>query len=157
MTENQSPRYSLYCSGGEKPMPDWTELPKVLKPGALLAMSHPGYHICMYIGTLRQYGYTERTAPEVWRYLDYPLVIHCTVNASIADRFEWLIRNGPARYHAATVTDGGVCVSIVGMPVRDAPHSVFQQLQTTSWFYLPDKTWLTVMDFGSVSQYAWYE
>ena len=153
----RSEQEALFCSGGSKPMPDWTELPRVLKPGALLAMTHPGYHIAMYIGTLRQFGYTEKQAPELKKYLDYPLVIHSSVNASIASRFSQLLRNGPSRYRGVTVTDGGVCVSIIGMMKKDVPHTTFQQIQTTGWFYLPDGTWLTVLDCGSISQYAWIE
>ena len=147
---------ALFCSGDVKPMPDWKDLPQVLRPGDLLAMSHPGYHIAMYIGTLRQFGYTAKQAPELKKYLDYPLVIHSSVNASIAARFSDLLRNGSSRYHGVTVTDGGICVSIIGMLPKEAPHTTFQQLQSTYWFYLPDDTWLTVLDCGSISQYAWY-
>lgn len=152
----RSEESALFCSGS-RPMPDWKDLPSVLKPGALLAMTHPGYHIAMYVGTLRQFGYTEKQAPELKKYLDYPLVIHSSVNASIAARFQDLLRNGSPRYHGVTVTDGGVCVSIIGMLPKEAPHSTFQQIQTTNWFYLPDGTWLTVLDCGSITQYAWYE
>ena len=73
-----SGQQALYCSGG-RPMPEWTQLKDVLEPGALLAMSHPGYHIAMYIGTLRMYGYTARQVPQLKQYLDYPLVIHCKI------------------------------------------------------------------------------
>ena len=147
---------ALYCSGGKKPMPDWEKLPEVLEPGALLALTHPGNHIAVYIGTLRQYGYTPVQVPLLKDYLDYPLVIHCTVNASVANRFAWLLRNGSPRYHGVTVTDGGVCVSILGLMKTQAQHSVSQQLQMTYWFDLPDQTWLTLLDVGEISQYAWY-
>ena len=124
--------------------------------GDLLVMEHPGRHIAMYVGTLRNYNYTEEEiGEELAAYIDYPLVIHSSVNAQIADRFEDLIANGLPKYKAATVTDGGVCVSLIAPYRSSAPFTVNQQKQDTSYFVLPDGTWLTVLPYDEMTRFAW--
>ena len=126
-----------------------------LQVGDLLVMEHPGHHIAMYAGTLRMYGYTEEEVPELTGELDTPLVIHSTVNGSIADRFAWLISNGIPKYRVATVTDGGVCVSLLCDCAEDAPMHVFQQKQDTYYYLLPDGTWLTVLAMKDADRTCW--
>ena len=126
-----------------------------LEAGDLLVMEHPGRHIAIYIGTLRDYGYTEEEVPELSAYLDYPLVIHSSVNAQISNRFADLLVNGLPKYRAATVTDGGVCVSLLTPHRATAPYTVNQQKQDTSYFVLPDGTWLTVLPYDEMTRFAW--
>ena len=145
----------LWSSRTEDTLPlrmQWTEL----DPGDLLVMEHPGRHIAMYVGTLRNYGYTEgELGEQLAAYIDYPLVIHSSVNAQVSNRFADLIRNGLPKYKAATDTDGGVCVSLI-TPHRDsAPYTVNQQKQDTSYFVLPDGTWLTVLPYDEMTRFAW--
>ena len=126
-----------------------------LEIGDLLVMEHPGRHIAMYVGTLRQYGYTAEEVPELAEELDTPLVMHCGVNASIANRFAYLLENGRPVYRYATVTDGGVCVSLLCDSVQSAPRHVFQQKQDTYYYLLPDNTWLTVLPLEDTTMTCW--
>ncbi len=145
----------IRSSDGRK-MPALGRMHRILIPGDLLMIEHPGRHIAIYIGTLRMYGYTAEEVPELAAFLDDPLVIHATVNAQIADRFADLIQNGLPKYSVATVTDGGVCVSLVSADSRTAPHTVRQQNQDTRYYELPDGTWLTVLGWQEVTRYCWY-
>ena len=143
---------SLYHSGG-RDMPDFSSLSASLQPGDLLVTET---HMAIYLGTLRQFGYTEEEVPVLSPYLDYPLVIHSTVHAGVADHFDYLIQNGIQKYKLATVTDGGVGVSILGVPTECAPGHVFQQKQDTWYFDLPDHTWLTLLPWHAGQRYCWY-
>lgn len=134
-------------------MPPFSELAASLRPGDLLVTET---HMALFLGTLRQFGYSEEEAPQLAQYLDWPLVIHSTVHAGVADHFDYLIHNGLQKYKLATVTDGGVGVSILGVPVELAPGHVFQQKQDTWFFPLPDGTWLTVLPWKPGQSYCWY-
>ena len=137
-------------------IPPLEELHRLLRPGDVLIMEHPGKHIAIYIGTLRMYGYTEADLPALAGHLDDPLVIHSTVNAQISDRFAELIANGLPKYRVAQVTDGGVCVSLVCEEEAVMPDTVFQQNQTTRYAELPDGTWLTALMWEHVTRFCWY-
>ena len=126
-----------------------------LQIGDMLVMEHPGRHIAMYVGTLRMYGYTEEEVPQLAGELDTPLVMHCSVNASIADRFTYLLENGRPVYRYATVTDGGVCISLLCDSAESAPMHVFQQKQDTYYYLLPDDTWLTVLSLEGANLTCW--
>lgn len=146
----------LWNSAG-KPMPAWEELPGLLTPGDMLIYRHPGTHVVFYAGTLRQYGYTEAEVdPALAPWLDWPLVIHCGTNAGVARRFAWLIENGLSKYRIAADTDGGVAVSLLGVDAAEAPYHIHQQNQDTSYFTLPDGTWLTVVPWKNIDRYAWF-
>ena len=141
---------------GEGPL--WDGCLENLIPGDLLLLEHTGggHHIAIYMGTLRMYGYTAEEVPELADRLDVPLVIHCTTNAQVSDRFADLIAHGLPKYHCATVTDGGVCVSLLVNDPENAPGFVHQQNQDTRYYTLPDGTWLTVEDCGELDGYCWY-
>ena len=141
---------------GEGPL--WDRCLETLIPGDLLLLEHTGggHHIAIYMGTLRMYGYTAEEVPELADRLDVPLVIHCTTNAQVSDRFADLIAHGLPKYHCATVTDGGVCVSLLVNDPENAPGFVHQQNQDTRYYTLPDGTWLTVEDCGELDGYCWY-
>ena len=76
--------------------PLWDGAADTLVPGDLLLIDHSngGHHMAIYAGTLRMYGYTAEEVPELAGELDTPLVIHCTTNAQISDRFAELIKHG---------------------------------------------------------------
>ena len=145
----------VFSSIGKK-MPVWNKLTPVLRPGDLLVLKHPGTHMALYIGTLRQYGYTAEEVPALAPWLDWPLIIHSTTDAGVSDRFAYLLKNGLSKYRIATVTDGGVCVSLLGVGKKAAPYHAHQQNQDTDYFVLPDNTWLSVLPFSRVEQYCWY-
>ena len=144
--------HHVFRSGG-KEMPPFSELASSLLPGDVLVTDS---HIALYLGTLRQFGYTPEEAPALEPWLDWPLVIHSTVHAGVADHFSYLIQNGLQKYKLATVTDGGVGVSLLGVPTDQAPGHVFQQKQDTWYFPLPDNTWLTVLPWKTGQRYCWY-
>ena len=143
---------SFYHSTG-KEMPPFPESARTLLPGDLLVTET---HMAIFLGTLRGFGYTAEDAPDLAPWLDWPLVIHSTVHAGVADHFAYLIRNGLQKYKLATVTDGGVGVSLLGVPVEYVPGHVFQQKQDTWYFDLPDHTWLTVLPWQAGQRYCWY-
>ena len=145
-----------YTAVGEGPI--WDGFAETLIPGDLLLMEHSngGHHIAIYIGTLRMYGYSAEGTPELAEELDAPLVIHCTTNAQIADRFADLIQNGLPKYKCATPPDGGVCVSLMAPNCNRAPGYVHQQNQDTYYYPLPDGTWLTILRCDDITEYGWY-
>lgn len=142
----------------EGPGPLWEEAAEVLAPGDILLLEHgiSSHHMAIYAGTLRMYGYTAKELPELAEELDTPLVIHCTTNAQISDRFAELIAHGLPKYHCATVTDGGVCISVLVPDWEKVPGYVRQQNQDTRYYTLPDGTWLTVLPCDDVTDYCWY-
>ena len=144
--------HTVFGSAGPE-MPAFSELAAQLQPEDLLVTDS---HMAFFLGTLRQFGYTEEEVPDLAPWLDWPLVIHSTVHAGVADHFEDLIKNGLHKYTQATVTDGGVGVSLLGVPVEDAPGHVFQQKQDTWYFDLPDHTWLTILPWHEGQRYCWY-
>ena len=143
-------------SDGASPL--WDGAAETLVPGDLLLVEHgpSSHHMAIYIGTLRMYGYTAEEVPALADKLDTPLVIHCTTNAQISNRFAELIAHGLPKYHCATVTDGGVCVSLIVPDCRRVPGHVFQQNQDTYYYPLPDGTWLTVLSCHNITEYCWY-
>lgn len=137
-------------------LPDWETLARELRPGDILVKRTPDNHVAFFLGTLRGFGYTAEDVPALAAYLDYPLVLHSSTDAGVARRFAWLLKNSTlSKYRAATVTDGGVAVAILGVPKEEAA-SVFQQNQTTWYFTLPDGTWLSVLPWEHITQFCWW-
>lgn len=90
-----------------------------LIPGDLLAIQHAsgGYHIMMYIGTLRTFGWkADALPPKLVRLMDYPLMIHCSSNEDYYDRYTKYVREYKPW---AQPTDGGVMVSLLNAPEDD--------------------------------------
>ena len=100
-----------------------------LQPGDMLAVEHGSFHVLMYIGTPRQYGWTEESAPE-WRdWLDAPLLIHCGEDPFVTDRFEQYIDAHRDEWNMIPYPpDGGVTVSLGVPDKKDALH-----LREASW------------------------
>lgn len=97
--------------------------PEALKPGDLLALRGSYNHIMIYIGTLKDYGYTAASAGDALApYLHYPLFIQSGDNHRYIERYEAFIRNLGKNYTIHN-TDGGVCVVIVGTPDGAAPFT----------------------------------
>ncbi len=143
----------LYCSE-QNPVPeDWTELARNLKPGDLLAIHHPGRHAMLFIGTLRDYGYTEEQLPALAEYLDYPLMIHSGENPCAYWRFETvLVRTEDSRLAKAEGTVGGVSVCILGVP-REKAETVIHTNDRDAYAFDVEGACVTVMSFHNVKDY----
>lgn len=152
--------FHLYCNCSHPsavPMPAWNELSQTLRIGDMLAGKHgKTNHIMVYIGTLRDYGYTAGEAPELAQWLDYPLVIHSSAHPAFGERFDLLIEEQPELYGMCTVPDGGVAISIIGVPWESAPNHSQYQLQDHAWFELENDCLLTLVDFSQYGKYCWY-
>ena len=116
-----------------------------------------GYLVFAYdaTGTDRSGGESTGGTPQGVTDLER-VVIHCTTNAQVSDRFAELIAHGLPKYRCATVTDGGVCVSLMVPDCKKVPGYVHQQNQDTRYYTLPDGTWLTVLSCEGVTDYCWY-
>lgn len=140
--------------------PPYGQLHETLQVGDMLVIRHETSeyrHIMMYIGTLRDFGYTAEEEPELAAWLDYPLVIHCGTNGFCAQRFQKVIDNDPERYGQCLTTDGGVAVSLLGPAPGDAPEHGHMQQTDFSWFEMKDGGYcLTVIDLTDVKYYCWY-
>ena len=133
---------------------DPSEWPSLLLPGELFCVRHGTFHVMMYLGTLRQFGWTETDAGEAAPLLDEPLVIHCGGNPFYYDRYLAYIReNG---FRDTYPPDGGVTVSVIRQTNRDAPHTT-----TTSWgrffgWYLLGDYPLLVFPLDDCTDIAWF-
>lgn len=140
--------------------PPYDQLSSFLQAGDLFVVRHEttkSRHVMMYIGTLRDFGYTAEEEPELAAWLDYPLVIHCGLSPFYGDRFQKLIDQYPEKYGRCTTTDGGVAVSILGLAPGDAPEHGHVQNTDYSWFTMNDGGYqLTVINLTDVKYYCWY-
>ena len=78
----------LHAGVGSKALKgsDPSRWPMLLKPGDLIAVKHGTYHIMMYLGTMRQFGWKSAAAGEAAELMDAPLVIHCGGNPFYHER-----------------------------------------------------------------------
>ncbi|HPF88497.1 MAG TPA: hypothetical protein PK537_10645 [Candidatus Limiplasma sp.] len=131
----------------------FASLYRVLEVGDyLVASTGSGRHIMMYIGTLADFGYTAEDAPELKDYLKYPLLVHCGLCPPYAERYQaYIDENGLD----CNTTDGGVAITIVGMPVEDVPHYLYADHYDHYYFDL-DGYFLRVYDIYSTTAYVWF-
>ncbi|MBR2288828.1 MAG: C40 family peptidase [Clostridia bacterium] len=129
-------------------------LPEILEVGDLLAAAHKkgSYHIGMYIGTLRDYGYTEAEAGEAAALLDHPLLIHCTVSTEYYERYEAYIED--TFDWQVYPPDGGVIVSVVA-PRDAATHSALNPDNEESYFLELEGYPLQVYDVSRDARSRW--
>lgn len=83
--------------------------------GDLLLQRKPGgYHIMLYAGTLRDYGYREEDLPApLAAYVDHPLMIHSGENHFYYGRYaQWVKEH--IKETRVTLPDGGVMLSVLG-------------------------------------------
>lgn len=149
----------VYTQRSGQEMPPYGELSASLQVGDLFVMKHPEgmyRHVVMYIGTLRDFGFTAEEVPDLADYLDYPLVIHCGTHPQYGERFQRFIDSNPEVYGRCLTTDGGVQVSIFGVPLDQAPCHAHVQNTDFSWFTLPDGSIMTALDVFGLSSYCWY-
>lgn len=155
---------NCYCYDGNHvfcklahPVPeDWTEVAAAMQPGDIMVVFHPGQHVLMYMGTLRQYGYTEEQLPLLAKYLDYPLMIQCGEDPSCYLRFtDYILSSENPEISRATPPDGGVCVTILGVPVEEAEYIISAPHMDYPCF-LVEGTCLNIFDFNQVKDYVVY-
>jgi hypothetical protein len=153
-------RYHLYDHREGNEAPPYDQLKDTLEPGDLLVIKHEtsgGRHIMMYIGTLRDFGYTAEEEPALGPWLDDPLVIHCGLSPLYGERFQALIDRYPEKYGRALTTDGGVAVSILGPEPADAPEHGHVQNTDYDWFRMNDGGYLlTAVNMSDVKYWCWY-
>ena len=131
------------------------ELSARLQIGDVLAIRHHGssYHIAMYIGTLRQYGYTEEgTTASIRALLDYPLIIHCTVSSDYYIRYESYIED--AFDTIVYPPDGGVIVSVVA-PISMATDEEINPDNGMTSYCLLDGYRLQIYDLSRDTETRW--
>ena len=160
MLKHEMWKYHVYDHReGHKP-PPYDQLKDTLQIGDLLVIKHGESkyrHIMMYIGTLKDYGYTAEAEPTLAKWLDYPLVVHCGLSPFYGERFQKLIEEYPDKYGRCSTTDGGVAVSIVGPAAEDAPEHGHVQKTDYAWFTMQDTGYqLTVIDMSDVYYFCWY-
>ncbi|MBQ7850946.1 MAG: C40 family peptidase [Clostridia bacterium] len=141
-----------------KEMPAYDELAASLEVGDLLVGKNRARHVMMYIGTLRDFGYTAEEVPELAAYLDHALVIHCGPSLMYGERMQGYLdeKAGDPYYEGVRVPDGGVAVSIIGVPFDDAPHHAFEGITDYAWFELPDGYKLTIWDLPACTSFCWF-
>ena len=123
-----------------------------LQVGDFLVANAGGRHIMMYIGTMEDFGYTAEDAPELQNYLTYPLFVHCGLCPPYAERYQTYI---DANGLNCNTTDGGVAITITGMPVNEAPHYIFQDHYDHYYFDL-NGYFLRVYDIDATTSYVWF-
>ncbi len=157
-------RAEPYCLAGEHiycddvhPLPeDWREAARTMEVGDIMVIHHPGTHAMMFMGTLRQYGYTEEQLPALAEYLDYPLMLQAGENPYCYLRFQSLISaTSDRRTSLASPPDGGVCVCILGVPREAAEMTLYVHGETSRGFEV-EGSCVTIMGFGNVRDYFVY-
>ena len=135
----------------------YAKVAELLEVGDLFTANHGGRHVMMYIGTLRQYGYTAEAAGEMADYLDYPLFINCVWNPDYVPRMEAYIAENGLK---ALPNKGGVCITIVGPRYSDAPHKIddTERVRRPKDFYYFDLEGyhLSVLDLSAATSYVWW-
>ena len=147
----------VYSHRKGKEMPPYGELAATLQLGDLLVAKEGARHVMMFIGTLRDYGYTAETAPELAEYLDYTLVIHSGPNPEYGPRMQkYLDEHADDEYYKnVKIPNGGVSVSIIGAPVEKAPHQVEDSNVLYHYFDL-DGYKLTIWDLEAATSFCWF-
>lgn len=151
-----------YCYDGNHvfctishPMPeDWKEVSALMQPGDIMVVYHPGQHVMMYIGTLRQYGYTEEQLPLLADYLDYPLMIQSGEDPYCYLRFtDYILSSDDPDVSQSTPPDGGVGITILGVPREEAEYIIRAPHMDYSCF-LVEGSCLNMFDFDRVTDYV---
>ena len=161
LTGRRAPEYCaagehIYCDDAHPLPEDWREAAKEMRVGDIMIIHHPGTHAMMYMGTLRDYGYTEEQLPALRDYLDYPLMLQAGANPYSYLRFQSLIESsGDARTASASPPDGSVCVCILGVP-REKAEIVMECHDEIYYGFEVESSCVTIMSFGNVTDYFVY-
>ena len=143
--------------GFEEEQAAYKQVSELLEIGDLFTANHGGRHVMMYIGTLREYGYTAEEAGELGSYLDYPQFINCVWNPDYVERMEKYIADNGLK---ALPNKGGVCITIVGPRTEDAPHMIAdtERVQRPKNFYYFELEGyhLSLLDLSDATSYVWW-
>ncbi len=146
----------VYCDDAHPLPEDWTEAARTMQVGDIMVIHHPGMHAMMYMGTLRDYGYTEEQLPALAKYLDYPLMFQCGENHYSYLRFQSMIEaSDDPRIAEASPPDGSVGVCILGVNPEDAEMTL-EYHDAVSRCFDVEGACVTMMGFGSVTDYFVY-
>lgn len=140
------------------PSAQWAQCMKV---GDCINMANQGggYHVMIYIGTLRDFGFTaEQVGEQLSPYLDNPLVIHCGMNNYHTEWYTQYLKE--ENLTSVTPPDGGVTISILGIPNEDVPNTETMwkgtsNVKTFYWFDLLGYN-LTVINPDNTDSFRWY-
>ena len=148
-----------YAQGATRPnylLPDdLSTIKDTAQVGDLMIIHARGNHVLMYIGTLRDYGFTEAEIPALKDYMDYPLMIHCGISPVYGERIRQIMDADPAYYKGMETTNGGVQVSIWGVPREAAEYHETVQKNDFAYFKLPNGQVMTIYDLTNVSKWRW--
>ena len=162
LNDSYQRHYDLYTGGWnwkfeEKPIPDPATLYQNLRLGDMLIMRNKYRHIMMYIGTLRDYGFTADEVPELADYLDYPLVIHCGPHPRYAEVIQNYIDAHQDHCWNCLTTDGGVSVSILYVPAEAAPYHEHVQVTDFDYFLIDGGSYqLTIRPTDDSRAFCWH-
>lgn len=151
----QNKKYLVNVKG--KSMPEWADEMMV---GDAIGMAYKGggYHVMIYIGTLRDFGYTEEKLGDVLSpYIDYPLVIHCGMNNYHTAWYTQYLEENNIK--GVVPPDGGVTISLLGVPYDKCTYTETmwegtKNVKTFYWFDLEGYN-LTSID-PTYSGIRWY-
>ena len=128
-----------------------------LKTGDLLVIQHQagGYHMAMYCGTLRDFGYGADTVPEeLAPYLDYPLLIHSTGSSVYHERYRRYIEEQLGRTDIVPPY-GGVIVTVLDVPPSAAPDRTPEAGGLERPCFVLEGYCLQVTDLAQEKYYRW--
>ena len=137
----------------------YDQWPDALKVGDAINLHYKGggYHTGLYIGTLRDFGFDESEVGALAPYVDYPLMIHCGMNNFHTAWYTQYLSDN--RLTSVTPPDGGVTISILGVPYADCPstETMWQgtRNQKTFWWFDLAGYNLTVITPTDES-YSWF-
>lgn len=151
--ENEARYVFTTNSHVNKPMPEWEKLKDTLEIGDLFAIKHGGFHVMMYIGTPRDYGFDAES--ELGQYLDLPLVIHCGPTPAYPDRYEKLFEQEKEYFGNCELPDGGVQISLLGVPKGEIPYHRDFMKQSVEYLTVEGQM-VTVVDTWNATSSCWY-
>lgn len=156
ISESQKAPKSSLLNVKDKPYDQWKV---VMQVGDVVNMHYRsgGYHTGIYIGTLRDFGFDESGLGELAPYADYPLMIHCGMNNFHTAWYTQYLAE--KNLTSVTPPDGGVTISILGVPYSDCPYTETMWKNTRNertfhWFDLQgyNLTVITPTDYS----YSWF-
>ena len=150
--------HHVWCSARHPFPEDWAEVAKTLEVGDILLLHYPGTHAMMYIGTLRDFGYTEEQLPALANALDYPLMIQSGSNPYCYFRFKsFLDQQKKGIFEKAEPPDGGASVAILGLGREEAEMIIeYMDEETSSPCFEVEGTCITTFSFRNVRDYFIY-
>ncbi len=148
--------HHIWCSDTHPLPEDWALAAEKLEIGDLIWVKHPGVHAMVYIGTLRDYGYTEEQLPALSGALDYPLAIQSGRNPYCYFRFRDMLKEQKkGRLAEAEPPDGGASVCILGVDPAEAEMYI-TFLEGTNACFEVEGTCITVFRFDTVVSSFFY-